>query len=83
MSRPTRPVPECHRWQGVLAVHAPSGALEPAAALYDASCTGSRCSAFVRVPSPVDPKLRQGVCGLVGGKAEPWADTAPEEEPHA
>lgn len=70
MSRPSRPVPECHL----------SGRLTNDSA-HD--CTGSRCSAFVRVPSPVDPLARQGVCGLVGGKAEPWADTAPEEEPHA
>ena len=67
MSRPSRPVPECHL----------SGRPTDSNA-HD--CIGSRCSAFVRVPSPVDPKLRQGGCGLVGGKAEPWADTAPVGE---
>ena len=58
----SRAVPTCHL----------SGRTSP-----EVKCEGSFCSAFARVPSPVDPLVRQGVCGLVGGKCEPWPDTAP------
>lgn len=78
----SRPVPECHRWQGVLAIHAGSGSWEVAGAVHDTSCIGSRCSAFLLVPSPTDPNLRQGVCGLIPG-AVPWPDPSPPEVTNA
>ena len=73
---PSRPVPTCHK---TIAPTTRVVLTDGERWVYPIAetCCGSLCTAFARVPSPVDPLVRQGVCGLVGGKCEPWPDTAP------